>query len=136
MNLRNEHGFTLVEVIVAAMVLTLGLGIIGSITSGIITKNFHSRHHTQAVILAQNKIEELLNEGYNSANLSAGEYSHPFNPVNSFGDSAGIFNLSWKIDATTPIPRSKYITATVRWQDREGEEFSVVLSAACIDQSN
>lgn len=136
MSLRNERGFTLIEVIMASLILVIGLGIVGSITSGILRKNFYSQKHTQAVILAQNKIEELLNEGYTHANLAEGEYENSLNPVNPTGDSAGVFYQFWKVEDVKPISRSKYITSTVRWADREGETNQVVLTAVCIDQSN
>jgi prepilin-type N-terminal cleavage/methylation domain-containing protein len=136
MNLRNEKGFTLIEVIMASLILVIGMGIVGSITTGILTKNFYSQRHTQAVILAQNKIEELLNEGYISPSLAEGEYDNPLNPVDSTGDSAGVFYQHWKIEDVKPIPRSKYITSTIQWQDQKGNPHSVVLTAVCIDQSN
>ncbi len=136
MNHRNEQGFTLIEVIMASLILVIGLGIVGSITSGIISKNFYSQRHTQAVILAQNKIEELLNEGYSHPNLNEGEYENSLNPVNSTGDSAGMFYQFWKVEDVKPIIRSKYITSTIRWEDREGDTSEVILTAVCIDQSN
>ncbi|MHB9027397.1 MAG: type IV pilus modification PilV family protein [Candidatus Latescibacterota bacterium] len=136
MNPRNENGFTLIEAIMASLILVIGMGIIGSITSGIIRKYFYSQSHTQAVILAQNKIEELLNRGYTSADLDEGEYENSLNPVNATGDSAGIFYQFWKVEDVKPIPQSKYITSTIQWQDREGASHTVVLTSVCIDQSN
>lgn len=136
MRWRDERGFTLIEVVMASLILTIGLGIIGSITAGIIRKNFYSNRHTQAVILAQNKIEELLNDGYDSEELDEGEYENPLNPVNESGDSAGVFTQSWTVQDVYPIPRAKYITSTISWQDREGEEHTVVLTAVSVDQSN
>lgn len=124
MNQRRMKGFTLVEVIMASFILVIGIGIVGGITSGIVRKNFYSQRHTQAVILAQNKIEELLNDGYE--NLHEKEYS----------DSSGVFNQKWIIQDVRPISRSKQITSTVQWQDKEGKPDSVTLTAICIDQSN
>jgi prepilin-type N-terminal cleavage/methylation domain-containing protein len=131
-----ERGFTLVEVIMASLILVIGLGVVGSITSGIIRKNFYSQRHTQAVILAQNKIEQLLNDGYESPNLHEGDYENPLNPVNATGDSSGVFYQFWTIQDVRPIERSKQITTSVQWTDREGALESVTLTAVCIDQSN
>jgi prepilin-type N-terminal cleavage/methylation domain-containing protein len=135
-NKRSEKGFTLIEVIMATMILVIGIGMIGTITSGIVRKNFHSQNHTQAVILAQNKIEELLAKGYTNSDLGAGEYENLNNPVNSTADSSGIFYQSWKIEDVKPIARSKYITSTVQWTDSAHKEHTVNLTAVCIDQSN
>ena len=136
MNRRHEKGFTLVEVIMASFILVIGIGIVGTITSGIVRKNFYSQRHTQAVILAQNKIEELLNDGYESADLQGGDYSNPLNPVNATGDSSGVFSQFWTIQDVRPIARSKQIVSTVQWRDKEGALESVTLTAICIDQSN
>jgi type II secretory pathway pseudopilin PulG len=133
---KNQRGFTLVEVIMASLILIIGLGVIGSIVSGLVSKNFYGQKHTQAVILSQNKIEELLNDGYDSPNLTEGEYSNPLNPVNATGDSNGVFYQFWTIQDVQPIPRSKQITSTVRWTSSKGDTVNVTLTGVCIDQSN
>jgi len=144
MKIRSEKGFSLIEVIMASLLLVIGVTIISSIISGLVTKNFHSQRHTQAVILAQNKIEELLNDGYSSTNLNEGEYENPLNPVNATGDSSGFFYQYWRIDDLRPIPRSKMITSFVKWvpvgseNDTTGtvEMDQVILTAVCVDPSN
>ena len=138
MKIKSEKGFTLVEVIMASLLLVVGVTIISSIISGVVTKNFTSQRHTQAVILAQNKIEELLNDGYSSTNLHEGDYENPLNPVNATGDSSGVFYQYWKIDDLRPIPRSKMITSFVKWVPvgSENDTTKVILTAACIDPSN
>jgi type II secretory pathway pseudopilin PulG len=136
MKKQSQKGFTLVEVIMASLILIIGLGIIGSIVSGLVNKNFYGQRHTQAVILSQNKIEELLNDGYESPNLAAGSYSNPLNPVNATGDSSGVFFQFWDIQDVRPILRSKQIISTVRWKSAEGDTMTVTLTAVCIDQSN
>ena len=134
---RSEKGFTLIEVIMASLVLVVGLGVVTSIIAGITKKNFYSQRHTQAVILAQNKIEELLNEGYNSPELVDGDdYENPLNPVNATGDSSGIFYQFWTIQDLRPIDKSKQITSLVQWEGTDGEVKSVSLTAICIDESN
>jgi type II secretory pathway pseudopilin PulG len=136
MNRQREKGFTLVEVIMASLILIIGLGIIGGVVSGLVSKNFYGQRHTQAVILAQNKIEELLNDGYDSDNMTEGNYSNPGNPVNATGDSSGVFYQYWSIQDVRPIPRSKQITSTVHWKSAEGDTMTVSLTAVCIDQGN
>ena len=136
MSVRSEKGFTLVEVIMAMLVLTVGIGVISSIIADVSRKNFLSQNHTQAVIIAQNKIEELLTDGYESPNLVEGSYENPNNPVDATGDSAGVFYQYWKVDDVRPIPRSKQITSWVQWEDKDQEVQTVRLTAICIDQSN
>ncbi len=144
MKIWSEKGFTLVEVIIATLLLVVCVTIISSFISRIVQNNFYSQRYTQAVILAQNKIEERLNDGYSSPNLNVGDYENPLNPVNATGDSSGVFYQYWKIEDLQPIPRSKMITSTVKWVpvgsegDTTGtvEMEQVILTAACIDPSN
>jgi prepilin-type N-terminal cleavage/methylation domain-containing protein len=144
MKIWSEKGFSLIEVMVASLLLVVCVTIISSVISRVVRNNFYSQRHTQAVILAQNKIEELLNDGYSSTHLDEGEYENPLNPVNATGDSSGVFYQYWKIDDLRPIARSKLITSTVQWvpvgseNDTTGtvEMEKVILTAACIDPSN
>ena len=136
MKCKSERGFTLIEVIMASLMLVIGIGIVGSIISVIVQRNFYSQRHTQAVLLAQNKIEELLNDGYSNSNLNEDSYENTLNPVNATGDSNGIFYQFWTIDDLNPIPRSKLITSKIQWESTTGELKWVTLTAVCIDQSN
>ena len=137
MKSRSERGFSLVEVIVANFLLIIGIAIIASIIAMISEKNFFSQRQTQAVILAQNKIDELLNEGYSTSELDAGvNYENYLNPVNATGDSSGVFYQYWDIYDVDPIERSKKIVSTVQWDGMDGETKTVSLTAICIDESN
>ena len=136
MRTSSEKGFTLIEVVMATVILTIGIGIISSIVANVSRKNFYSHRHTQAVILVQNKIEDLLNSGYESADLEEGEYENALNPVNSTADSSGIYYQFWNIYDLRPIPRSKQIVSFVQWEGADGELKTVTLTAVCIDQSN
>ncbi len=136
MRCKSEKGFTLVEVVMATLLLAIGVAIIGTVISEIVKKNFYSQRHTQAVLLAQNKIEELLNDGYEDPNLDEDNYENPLNPVNATGDSNGVFYQFWEVDDLNPIPGSKMITSKIQWESTDGELKVVILTAVCIDQSN
>jgi len=136
MKSNKQGGFTLVEIVVASTILLIGIAMFASVVSRILHQNFLSHRHTQAVILAQNRIEFLLNDGYTSPNLNEGYYENPLNPVNETGDSNGVFTQLWDIDDVNPIEKAKLITSTVRWEDAKGQLQEVTLTAVCIDESN
>ena len=133
---RSEKGFTLIEIIVALFILVLGVAMSGTVLTTVVKKNFLSLRHTQAVNLAQNKIEELMNEGYVSTSMGEGSYSNPLNPVNETGDSNGVFYQYWEIEDVNPIERAKLITSRVEWDDGDGTRRRVYLTGVCIDESN
>ena len=131
-----QKGFTLVEVLIATMLLVIGISIISSAIAKLTARNFYSHRHTQAVIIAQNKIEELINEGYESPLLDDDDYENPLNPVTVTGDSSGMFYQYWTIDDLHPIPKSKQILSKIQWVSMEGETKTVILTAVCINQGN
>ena len=133
---RSEKGFTLIEIIVALFILVLGVAMSGTVLTTVVKKNFLSLRHTQAVNLAQNKIEELMNEGYVSTSMGEGSYSNALNPVNETGDSNGVFYQYWEIEDVNPIERAKLITSRVEWDDADGTRRTVYLTGVCIDESN
>ena len=133
---KREHGFTLIEIIVASFILVIGVTMITSIIATVVEKNFLSIRHTQAVNLAQNKIEELLNDGYSSSTLDEGSHENPLNPINETGDSSGVFYQYWQVDDVNPVERAKLIISRVEWLDADGVTQSVYLTGVCIDESN
>jgi len=136
MTRNKQNGFTLIEILVASVILTIGVAMIGTVITSVVKKNFLSLRHTQAVILAQNKIEELLNEGYKSPELHEGYYENSLNPVNETGDTSGVFTQLWDIEDVNPIEKAKLIKSTVLWLDADGVEKEVTLITVCIDESN
>ena len=58
-NKNNDNGFTLVEVLVAILILTVGLLGMASLTVAIIQGNKFSSDLTTATTLAQDKMEEI-----------------------------------------------------------------------------
>jgi len=136
MKSHSQKGFTLVEVLIATLLLLIGISMISSFVAKLTTRNFYSHRHTQAVIIAQNKIEELINEGYESPLLDAANYENPLNPVTATADSSGMFYQYWTINDLYPIPKSKQIVSKVQWEDMKGELQTLILTAVCIDQSN
>ncbi|MEX1298650.1 MAG: prepilin-type N-terminal cleavage/methylation domain-containing protein, partial [Desulfotignum sp.] len=55
----NQSGFTLLEVLCALAIFSIGLMAVTAMTTMVIKSNYKSRHLTTAVHLAQNKLEEL-----------------------------------------------------------------------------
>lgn len=134
--LLSPKGFTLIEILVASVILTIGIAMVGTVITTVVKKNFLSLRHTQAVNLAQNKIEQLLNEGYESPLMRDGAYENPMNPINETADSSGVFYQFWRIDDVYPIERAKFITSRVEWEDADGRRRQVLLTGIAVDQSN
>ena len=114
---KNQNGVTLVEVLIALVILSIGLLALAGLQVVVIKGNAGSRNLTSAVILAEAKIEELKNDGF--ADLVNGSFQDSNNPVDPTGQTGGIFTRSWEIaDYLTDM---KEITVTLTWTDSLGD---------------
>src|SRR5512143_4001523 len=65
-----DQGFTLIEVLIAIVILTVGLLAVGTMQISAIRGNFMSGNTSTALSLASEKMEELLNRDFNHADLA------------------------------------------------------------------
>ena len=65
-----EQGFTLIEVLIAIVILTVGLLAVGTMQISAIRGNFMSGNTSTALSLASEKMEDLLNKDFNNAELT------------------------------------------------------------------
>ncbi|NQT56784.1 MAG: prepilin-type N-terminal cleavage/methylation domain-containing protein [Desulfobacteraceae bacterium] len=63
----NKNGFTLLEILIAITVFSVGLLGMASLTVGIIKGNKFSNELTTATTLAQNQMEDIIRDGYTKA---------------------------------------------------------------------
>jgi type IV pilus assembly protein PilV len=84
----NEGGFTMIEILMALIILTLGIMAYGASSGSIMTRNTHSTQQSIATTLAQDKIEEL--KGQALGGLLVGVSTVTINEtVNEKGDTTG-----------------------------------------------
>jgi len=116
---QGTEGFTLVEVMIAISIFTIGILAIASMQISAINGNDSANNLTGATTWAQDRIEELLALPY--ANVVSG------GPINQ-----GIYTISWTVNtcpAAIPaagncpavnciVPNTKLIIVTVAWQER------------------
>lgn len=99
--LPGEGGFTLIEVLIAITILTIGLLAVATMQVSAIHGNKMGNDVSRAIFLAQDKLEELKN----SADIT-------IVPTGG-GDQTGIFNRNWQIGPSGTNSRS--VTVTVSW---------------------
>ncbi len=118
----NQHGFTLMEIIIAIMILTVGLLAVAKMQVSAIRGNYMSSNTTAALALAEEKMEDLLQKEYTHADLSNG--NHEQVNINEAGQAGGIYHRIWVVQDDTPISNTKTIIVTVRW-DRDRHHVSL-----------
>ena len=111
--LERQGGFTLLEVIVAISILTVGLLAVGTMQISAIWGNSLSGKMTTATSVAEAKLEDLLSLEYTltSTHEDLSEGNH------DGGTSSG-YTTTWTVVNNSPIVNTKTITVIVTWKDK------------------
>mgnify|MGYP005857967917 CR=1 FL=1 len=118
-NRRFCQGFTLVELVVAFLILTIGVTAVLELVSQSALNARYAKDKTTATVLAQQKLEELLAQ----PDLTVGETEGDFGDAYpQFRWRARVSEVSSGVSETGIT--SFWITVAVEWQDR-GQRRSV-----------
>ncbi len=124
---RKQEGFTILEVLVAISILTVGLLAVASMQVAGMNTNAHARNVTEGINWAQDKLEELIALPYddpnnmglidtdNDGNLGLGNATAA---TADYSETRGIFTIYWNIADNSPVANSKSIRIIVTWPDR------------------
>ena len=107
------NGFTLVEVMIAILLLAVGFLSVAGVATTVINGNALAREITTATTLAQDKLEELKDTSY--ANLGSNSDTQQT-----------IYTRTWTTTADSPAAGMKTIQVTVQFPWR-GNTRSVIL---------
>lgn len=133
--LRQENGFTLLEIIIAIAILAFGLMAIATMQVSAIKGNTHAFGLTEGAALAQDRIEQLLSLPYNDPSLletgtingvaglndiAAPDQTDPNNPI-QMSDSGQLYNVCWNIAPNYPLQNTKTIRVIVTWTERSSQ---------------
>ena len=111
-----EQGFTLIEVMVAVVILMFGLLAVGSMQISAIRGNFMGGNTSMALSLVSDKMEDLLNQDYNNADLTAGDHGPESISKEGVEGASGLYRRSWTITNETN-PTTKSVVLTVTWEN-------------------
>ena len=113
LNKVKQKGFTLLEVIIAMSILSVGLLAVCSMVHMVMNSNSKSKNLTTAVNLAQNKVDDLKITPYASI-VDSTE-----NDLDENGTAgSGIFDRAVSV-TTNVAPDYKTVQVTVSWKTRQ-----------------
>jgi type IV pilus assembly protein PilV len=111
----NQAGFTLIELFIAIVLLTIGLLGTAALTTGIIRGNQASRNMTTATAIAQSCLEENQRVGYTNAGAgSSGCLSGSVNVTQGGVTFTRALTVAPSVPDTTNI---RTLTVTVSWSE-------------------
>ncbi|MCP4605809.1 MAG: prepilin-type N-terminal cleavage/methylation domain-containing protein [Proteobacteria bacterium] len=116
-----ENGFTLVEIMIGIVVLSLGLLAIASMQMTAAKGNAHGKSITTAVTWAQEKVEYLMTLPYNHQDLvdTNGDGDGGLDDIEGAADHMdpsrddGRYTIYWNVSVNSPISNTKKIRVTV-----------------------
>jgi type IV pilus assembly protein PilV len=108
----NQAGFTLIEVFIAIVLLTVGLLGTAALTTGVIRGNEASRNITTATAIAQSCLEENRRVGY--TNAGAGSSSCLAGNANV---TQGGVTFARTLTIDTSVTNIKTLTVAVSWSE-------------------
>ena len=118
-NTRNNSGFTLMEVLVAMLILSVGLLGMAALVTGIINSNKLSNRISTATVLAQDKMEDIKRIGYdNAVSETKASMSSPYD------------NYEREVTVVDPSPAAnmKTVTVTVYWESSKSVSLKTILA--------
>ena len=125
--LNGQSGFTLIEVLIAVSILTIGLLAVASMQVSAIRGNDFSSNVTEATVLAQDKLELLSTLPYAHGDLQDqdGDFDSGLADSGAGADYSETpaapfsrYTVSWNVAENNPVPDAKTIRVIVTWRDR------------------
>jgi prepilin-type N-terminal cleavage/methylation domain-containing protein len=129
----HQPGFTLIETLVALVVLSIGMLGMSRLTVSTISVHTANEHLAKASALLQDSMERLKHSGYPSA--TPGTVTDQYGALSSYSTYDGTtFNYSLykrvtSVAAQSPTTNMKTVTVTVFWQgDRHALSASTIVA--------
>ncbi len=137
----NDSGFTLMEILIAMVIFSIGLLGVAKMQISSIQGNAYSQEVTDATVIAKDKIEELMAVNYHNlrflsdvdADGNNGGGLDDTGAAADYSQVMGRYTLSWNVAIDFPIDRTMTLRIIVNWQDR-GQTKNVTMDYMKFDQ--
>jgi len=108
--IRSQHGFTLIELMMAMVILGIGIISIVALQTQDMAYNNSSRRQTQSSTWAMDRIEQLRSVPYTDAQLTVGDHT----------ENQGPYKVNWKVtNNAANVADTKKIVMTIQWNGRD-----------------
>jgi type IV pilus modification protein PilV len=114
----DSGGFTLIEVVIAMAIFSIGILAIAGLQVTATSGNAKARFATEAATLAQDVVERLMALDYDPGAVpQRTEFDNTQNGNRAYQDPTSRYTVDWTVSAAdTPINNAIRINVTVRWR--------------------
>ena len=105
-----DSGFTLIEVLVALVVLTIGVLGISQASLAVVKANANNERRTIAISLVQSRLESIKRAAYAGATTASS--TENYGTIANYGGYRRVTSVAFN----TPATNMKTITVTVSWE--------------------
>ena len=118
---RAEHGFSLIEVLVAAAILAVGLLSLAQLLAMTVSANAAAGRRTYASVLAAQKLEDLRAEPWSVLEANIGEFADVLDRSGGSIDapSAAVFRRRWFVEPWFGDPADTLVIRVIVTTARE-----------------
>lgn len=109
-SLREVQGFSLLEILITMVVLSIGLLAMASVSTGVMKSNIFSSKLTTATALAREKMEAIRGKGFLLA--SAGKTTEEYGTIPLYLPFKRIVTIG---DVASPQDKMRQVTVCVYW---------------------
>jgi type II secretory pathway pseudopilin PulG len=113
----NERGFTVIEALFAIVIMTIAMVSLAELMAITLRLQMLGRNQTAAARLAQDKIDELMNQNFNTAAAVAIGGDLDADVANHFDSPSGLYKRRWVVAAgpvDPPVPANSVRVLTIR----------------------
>jgi type IV pilus modification protein PilV len=103
--MKKNHGYTLIEVLIALAIFAIGFLSLASIQIKSITQNASAKMYTEATSMAVESLERLISLPYDHSDLNQGNNPHR--------RTAGGYTIEWNVQDNVPVTAAKTIIVNV-----------------------
>lgn len=113
--LHNSRGFSLIEVLLGITIFMIGMLGVTALNISSLKSNTFSGNMSEAVIIAGDKFEKLMNIKFDDIDLAEGDHSETYVAKNNL-----TYTVSWNVVDDAPLPeRTKTVNVTVEWDIKD-----------------
>ena len=133
--MNNQNGFTLIEILIASVIIASGLVAMGVFLGNYVNKNAQNEHRTMATVIAEQKLEELRTKAlgdvvildtapsttvvYTNGDLTSADSDTTGRAIDADGNDLGVagtagevYTLTWDVNDTN---NPHTVRARVTW---------------------